>query len=262
MNYRRDQAVLNCPTTLAFSSTHSTKRLERAYRFLGETIVCRIIGIALFLLGANREQISEYLGIPTGTFLSLLTRFEKSGLSAFYDKRKSTVQITKINIPINVSLEVTDDSVGIRLDQEERLLMVPRDNLLQCKTVLLTFFHSGFLSCKDISSVLGLSERYIRELNVRLHREDVDSLTDRRQGQLVDYRFTTEIKAELIQQFAANAVSGKAASSRVLAEDLKQRCNLELSDRTIRQHMQELGLSRIKQSLPGLVEEVKKSSQK
>jgi hypothetical protein len=89
---------------------------------------------------------------------------------------------------------------------------------------------------------------------------DVYSLIDKRKGQTQEYRFTPEIKAELIQQVAANSITGKPTSSRVISEQIKQRCNLSLPDRSIRLHMDKLGLSRISKSLPELVQRLKKTS--
>jgi len=77
--------MLNCPSNLEYSATFSAKRLKKAYDIFRENTVRRIIGFALFLLGANREDIAGYLKIPFGTFLSFLTRVEKYGLPAFED---------------------------------------------------------------------------------------------------------------------------------------------------------------------------------
>jgi len=58
----------NCPIDLNFSKIHSNKRIEKAYESLGVKIVTRIIGFTLFLLGAKREDIAQYLQMPMGTF--------------------------------------------------------------------------------------------------------------------------------------------------------------------------------------------------
>ncbi len=63
----------NYPINLNFSKTHSNKRLEKAYEGFGVNVIKRIIGFSLFLLGAKREDIAQYLQIPMGTFLSFLT---------------------------------------------------------------------------------------------------------------------------------------------------------------------------------------------
>ena len=82
--------MLNCPLTLTFSPTFRAKRLKKACDLLGTAVVKRLVGFALFLLGANREDIARFLSMPFGTFLSLLIRIETIGLSGFEDRRKSS----------------------------------------------------------------------------------------------------------------------------------------------------------------------------
>ena len=80
--------MLNYQISMKFSNTHSKKRIEKAYHILGENIANKIIGFGLFLLGAKREDIAQYLKMPFGTFLSFLTRVDQNGLLAFEDRRK------------------------------------------------------------------------------------------------------------------------------------------------------------------------------
>ena len=250
----------NCPIDLSFSKTHSNKRVEKAYKSLGVKIVTRIIGFTLFLLGAKREDIAQYLQIPMGTFLSFLTRTDQYGLLAFEDRRKSAYKkVVKIEAPVKVSLAVTEQNVIIQLGGNNQAIIIPRKNLLQCKVILLTFVNNGLLTAKEVSEVLGFSVRHTRDLNVKMHEGDVYWLIDKRKGQIQDYRFTPEIKAELIQQVAANAITGKPTSSRAVSQHIKKRCNLVLPDRSVRLHMNKLGLPKILNSLPALVEDLKKT---
>ena len=252
--------MLNCPSTLEYSATFSAKRLKKAYDIFGANTVKRIIGFALFLLGANREDIASYLKVPFGTFLSFLTRVEKYGLAAFEDRRKrQVIQHPKTDEPVSMCFSVGEKSVSIHLASGHYSLNTPPDNSLQAKVVLLTFLNSGLVSTKETSDILGISERHTRELNYRLHDKDAYALIDKRRGQLQDYRFTPEIKSELVQQFTANAISGQKTSSRMIAEQIEKRCNLHLSDRSIRFHMQKLGLYRIVKSLPQLLSTLKKT---
>jgi hypothetical protein len=250
----------NCPIDLKFSKTHSNKRLEKAYESLGDKIITRIIGFTLFLLGAKREDIAQYLRIPIGTFLSFLTRTDRYGLLAFEDRRKSPyVKVVKTQVRLKPSLAVTEQNVIIQLSGNNQSIIIPRNNQLQCKVILLTFVYNGLLSAKDVAEVLGFTVRHIRDLNTKMHQADVYSLIDKRKGQIQDYRFTPEIKAELIQQVAANAITGKPTSSRAVSEQINQRCNLVLPDRTVRLHMKKLGLPKISKTLPTLVEDLKKT---
>jgi hypothetical protein len=73
-------------------------------------------------------------------------------------------------------------------------------------------------------------------------QKDLICLIDKRQGQQKDYVFTPEIKSELIVQFAVNAATGKSTSSSVLTNDLEQRTSYKFSPRSIRYHINNLGL--------------------
>jgi len=234
--------------------------MEKAYKSLGVKIVTRIIGFTLFLLGAKREDIAQYLQMPVGTFLSFLTRTDQYGLLAFEDRRKSAyIKVVKTEPLVKVSLAMTEQNIIIQLGGNSQAIIIPRKNLLQCKVILLTFVTNGLLTAKEVSEVLGFSVRHTRDLNVKMHEGDVYWLIDKRKGQIQDYRFTPEIKAELIQQVAANAITGKPTSSRAVSQQIKERCNLVLPDRSVRLHMNKLGLPKISNSLPVLVEDLKKT---
>ncbi len=250
----------NCPIDLSFSKNLSNKRLKKAYESFGVNVISRIIGYTLFLLGAKREDIAQYLQMSLGTFLSFLTRTDRYGLSAFEDRRKSlSVKVLKIEAPLKVTLRVTDQSVIIQLNHNQQAIIIPRKNVLQYKVFLLTFLNSGLLSAKEVSEVLGFSVRHTRDLKDKLYDGDAYCLIDKRKGQLQDYRFTPEVKAELIQQVAANAVTNKPTSSRVISEQINKRCGLSLPDRSVRFHMKNLGLPKISKSLPVLVADLKKT---
>ena len=251
----------NCPIDLHFSKTHFNKRIEKAYESLGVKVANRIIGFTLFLLGAKREDIAKYLQMPVGTFLSFLTRTNRYGLLAFEDRRKSThKKVVETEASVKASLALTNQSLIVQLGGNNQAIIIPRKNLLQCKVILLTFVNNGLLTAKEVSDVLGFSVRHIRDLNVKMHEGDAYWLIDKRKGQIQDYRFTPKIKAELIQQVAANAITGKSTSSRAVSQQIEDRCNLILPDRSVRLHMKKLGLPQISKSLPALVEDLKKTS--
>lgn len=261
MRYRGSTAMLRCPSDLSFSATHAAKRLQKAYRGLGVSVVHRIIGFALFLLGANRQQIAQYLGMPFGTFLSFLTRVEKHGLVGLEDRRSSSAgRQTRVVSPQGWSVRALGKHIEMPLDSEHNSIEIPQANALQSKVVLLTLLQNRFLSAQQVSEALGLSQRHTRALSARLYQQDAAALIDQRKGQLSDYRFTAEVKAELVQQFTAHAICGQRTSSRYLSEELERRCELHLSDRTIRFHIKKMGLSTLAKSLPKLVAALKKNS--
>jgi hypothetical protein len=125
--------------------------------------------------------------------------------------------------------------------------------------VLLTLLDQGLVGTRDVSEALGLSAVHTLNLARKLHADDVPALIDKREGQKQEYRFTAEVKAEIIQQFVLDVVAGGRVSGRLLSEHLQERCKLSLSARSIRDHIGKLGLSRIKKSLPDLLRGLKKT---
>jgi len=249
-----------CPIPLACSSTHATKRIEKASHLLGRSTVCRLLGYALFLLGAKRDEIAAYLDLPLGTLLSLLTRIDQYGLAALHDRRTSTPGPPRIQeAPVTVSLIKSDQHISIQLGRHLPAIDIPIGNVLQSRVVLLTLLENGLLPAKEVAEVLDLSTKHVNDLKGKLRTEDVASLTDQRKGQPRDYRFTLDVKVELIQQFAAHALTGHPTSSRLLTERINERRQWSLSDRSVRWHLRKLGLAQIQKSLPALVEAVKKT---
>ena len=118
--------------------------------------------------------------------------------------------------------------------------------------------------CQDIYVVERKTNIMYLYHNVYLNATSTDEyrrgLIDKRQGQQRDYAVTAEIKAELIQQFAFNAITGKATSSQQLCQQVNEACGSDITDRSLRLHINKLGLSTIKNSLCKMVDEFKKNS--
>ena len=127
------------------------------------------------------------------------------------------------------------------------------------RVILLTLLDNNLIGTRDVATVLGISTVHTMNLALKLHTDDITALIDKRQGQQQEYRFTPDVKAELIQQFVLDIVSSGKSSGKLLAKHLEQRCELTLSERSIRNHISKLGLSKIKRSLPQLLATLKKN---
>jgi hypothetical protein len=140
-------------------------------------------------------------------------------------------------------------------------LRIPVAFCVQARTVLLSLVNAGLLSMQDTAAALQIHVTHCRELARKLRRHDVEeALVDKRRGQKQEYRVGPQQKAEIIQQLAARAITGQSTSSDVLAKVVNERTEAEVSARTIRWHIQKLGLTDIKETLPQLVETLKKTS--
>ena len=251
--------MINCQE-IFFSKHYSKKRIEIANSIIGEKIVKKIIAFALYLLGASRREVAQLLKLPYDTFKSFTNRIEQEGISVLIDRRLNPKKdlCNKSKAHQKVQAEFKDDFLIINFGLEDKILKIPKRNTIQIKTIVLTLLENNFIDTHNASILLNCSSLYIQRLNRKLHNNDVFILIDKRHGQQQDYIFKSEIKAEIIQQFSVNAAIGKKTSSQTLVEDLKERCNLDLSSRSIRFHIEKLGLSKIKNTLPQLIESFKK----
>ena len=247
-------------SALEFSAKKAESRLERASRALGEEVVSRLLAFALFLLGAERQAIASNLELPLGTLLSLLTRIGKVGLPALEDRRRTNSEFLPVgDTPVLApTVKVEDEHIVIDLDMGRRL-RVPSENTLQTRVVLLTLVSSRVLPTGVAADVLGCTAAHVRALCRELEANGAETLLDKRRGQKRDYRITPEVKKELVVQVAAHALTGNSASSAVITDSVNERMGWQLADRTVRLHMQKLGLAEIAESLPALVEALKKT---
>ena len=181
------------------------------------------------------------------------------------DKLKSMYPCHSISrLPATVDEEAipraAEDEEGVNVDFDTQTkLRIPIENTLQTKVVLLTMLNSDLLSTREVSEVLGLSQVHTLNLARTLETDDAVALMDKRAGQKQEYRFTEEIKSELIQQFMLDLVAGGRVSGELLSKHLYLRCQLNLSPRSIRDQLVKLGLSKIKKSLPELLGGLKKT---
>jgi len=239
----------------------SQKRLEQAKMAFGATAVTRIISLALYLLGANLRELSAFVGTPLDTIKTLAQRTLRDGLPALEDRRRKRSDFLPINEtrPLSCQLLFEEDAFVVVLNGEKRIAL-SRRNPTQCRTVLLTLLEANLLDIEEVSRAIGLSPERTRKLRAALVREDVEALLDKRRGQQRDYLFTSEVKSELVQQFVVNALSGWPTSGQAIAEELQQRCEIEVSERSVRLYLNKLGLPKLKESLPTLLADQKKRS--
>lgn len=252
--------MINCHQ-LSFSIHYSKKRIVIANKVIGSITVKKIIAFALYLLGASRNSIAEILNLPYDTFKSFSERMEQDGISALIDRRLKQKAIPEINPPKSPKghVDFTPDFLTIYFGIENQSLTIPANNTIQIRTVVLTMLKNNFIDISTASQALNCHASHVQRLNRRLHNDDATIFNDKRQGQKKDYVFDSEIKAEMIQQFVANLVIHRNVSSEKLSKDLKDRCDIDLPSRTIRYHIEKLGLSKIRKSLPELIDSLKKT---
>ena len=248
---------------IEFSPEKSEERITSALRVFHPGVLNKILAFSIYLLGAKRRSVADMVGMPDESVKTAVRVALRDGFSALRDRRYSSVdqasEVCKAELRISARRE--DECCIVDFGVQKKELRIPLAHRIEARTVLLSLLNAELLSTSEVATALGLSCAHCRELAGKLSSDDVvDALVDKRQGQKQDYRVGPEKKAEIIQQFAARAVTGQSTSSDVLAKVVNADSETTLSPRTVRWHMEKLGLSSIKKTLPDLVRTLKKTS--
>ena len=247
---------------LEFVEALHQQRISQAQKIFGPKVIQLILCFALYLLGMKRNLIAGTLEMQADTVKTFLKRIYKTGLSALEDRRSK-------QSPFLPPAEATTGKCLLIFQKEELVidfgktfpeLKIPKNNKLQIRTVLLTLLNNNFLSINQVAKVDSISSTHIRNLANQINSGDVLGLVDKRQGPKQDLFFKSNIKAEIIQQCVANIISGKSASSEKIVKDIQNRCKLTLSARSVRYHIQKLGLKYIDKTLLEIIAAAKKNS--
>jgi len=242
--------------TLSFSPDLSSNRLSKAKLIFGEKVLKRIVTYCLYIMGVKRTEISKAVELPENTVRTMLKTISRDGFVAFFDRRKKQVDISgklhdKPTKRKGIIINELPDKYQISINGTN--IFITKKNKHQLKAMLLTFAENGLISKTYAGKLLNISSSHVGYLINSITENDLTCLIDKRKGQQKDFVFTPEIKSELIVQFAINAAIGKSTSSPVLAKDLEQRTSHKLSQRSIRFHINSLGLKSKASQLWGLV---------
>lgn len=248
---------------IEFSPQKSADRISRALRVIPKGMLMRLLAFTIHLLGVRRQIVASLVGMPEESVKTVVRFVMRDGFPALRDRRHSERPPVAEATPRSAAVTARQEGGWyiIEFGEDGRSMKIPVAFRIQARTVLLSLLNAGLLSVQETATVLGIHTGHCRELAKKLKAYDVnESLNDKRQGLKKDYLFTPEVKSELIQQFALNALSGSPTSGRAISEDLQQRCDIEVSERSVRLYLNKLGLSQIADSLPELVEAQKKTS--
>ncbi len=251
---------------MVFSPSHSNNRIEKVLQVLPELVLKKMLFFSLYLLGAKISTIASLVGMPEESGKTVIKRILKGGLPALGDRRTSTKaheqQLPHSAIPYQqVSVIAEGDSCLITFFDSDKQIKILRKNRIHLRSTILTLLQAGLISAQTASGTLGITVAHCRDLSEKLLDEDVaEVLLDKRKGQTNDLLVDPQVKAELIQQFAARSIAGYSVSGKALAEAINDNLQTPISDRAVRWHMKKLGLMDIKKSLPKLVKSLKKTS--
>jgi len=246
-----------------FSPTKSEERINRALHVFPKGLLMRLLAFALHLLGIRRKAVAELVGMPGESVKTVVRLAMRDGFPALRDRRRSREPpvADASPSPPRIAVRREGEWYVVEFGPSGNSLRIPVAFRVQARTVLLSLVNASLLSVQETAAALGIHAAHCRELARKLASHDVqESLVDKRGGQKQDYVVGPEQKAEIIQQLVARAITGHSTSSDVLAEEVNEQTQAGMSARTVRWHIQKLGLTHIKKTLPQLVETLKKTS--
>ena len=248
-----------------FSATKSRQRIERVSNVFGTYLLNRILAFALYLFGAKQQVVASLFGMPDDSLKTMLRVLRKDGFPALCDRRQTAAPFVpppSYQEPSKpqVSLLVDDEFCAIYFGFEGCELKIPRGHKTHLRTVLLSLYQAGLLNSSDISSVLDITTARCRTLAAKLSSDDVvEALVDKREGQKMDFRVGVKEKMVIVKHYIATLVTGHSSSSVSLAKAIEKHDEITLSARTIRCHVNKLGLPDLKGTLPALIDTLKKN---
>lgn len=248
---------------IEFSPEKSQERITRALEVFPVGVLNKMLAFSVYLLGAKLQSAAKLVEMPEESVKTTIRVALCDGFGALRDRRYSTIakQSEACTAELRISARREDAFYVVDFGVPEKELRIAISHKIEARTVLLSLLNANLLSTAEVATVLELSWAHCHELAVKLSGDDVvDALVDKRQGQRQDYRVGPAIKAEIIQQFAARIVTGLSTSSDVLAKVISEQSETSVSPRTVRWHIEKLGLGNIKKSLPELVCALKKNS--
>jgi len=247
--------------SIEFSFEKSEERIKKYEQVFRSMVLSRILLFALYLLGAKRTVVASLVKIPEESVKTTLRVLLRDGFPALLDRRSSDIgAVPIIKVPRNISVRLEGEWCVVDLGENDKQLRILAAHKVHMRTILLSLLNAGLLSTEEIAFVLGISSAHCRELAGKLAQCDVgSSLLDKRQGQRSDYLIGPVQKAEIIQQFVARVATGSPATSEVITAVVNEQAGGVVSDRTVRWHMNKLGLASIKKTLPKLMETIKKN---
>ncbi len=247
---------------LTFSRKLATQRIRKAESMLGKTVITRILAFALYLMGGKRSHIAKALDMPMETTRSLNRRLLQTGIGAFGDRRCSKSGLPKMAtdpLPPQAALSVQlSDSSNKEIRGGQ--LIIPQENSLHRKVILLSLIGKDMLSAKEVATALDLSVAHVHKLHRELMTSGIDGIMDKRCGQQQDYRVNDQMKGQILAEFVLALAETGRASSEDIATRVATKHDEQIAQRTVRHHLNRMGIQHIRKYLASGLKDLKKSS--
>lgn len=251
---------------LNFSEIKQQNRIEAAKSALGEQTVTRILAFSSYLMGAPRNQIAEGFDYSIPGLASMVQRIQQQGTCAFsYKQGPRTEDKPRSKEPKAMPSSAIKDTIAADIDAN--ILNLKINNPLELKIsfnpehtadqiFILKCQQAGIITIQQAANFLQKTSNQIQTMIRKLKQTGgIEAVQDQRHGQKQAYKFSEEAKSNLCYYFFEDLITHRSISSIRIHNKLSQDLKVEISDRMVRNYLENIGLSAIK---PRLVELVKK----
>lgn len=257
---------------LTASEVKSRSRIAAAEETLGKREVERMLAFSSYLFGFSRQDVAHAFNYTVPGLMSMIQRVFEEGPQAFMQTQgprpvsspgttpRESVAPTKSVEAIET--EVRDQIMSLKLNAP-MTLEIPFDPTRPADQIFILKCQSaGLLRVQQVADFLNKTPNQIQHMRRKLEATgSVEAVSDLRQGQQQAYKFTEEAQSELLYHVFEDLVEFKSISSIRIHDKIQKALKLEVSDRTIRNYLDDLGLPRVKERLIDLAKKKIPASQ-
>lgn len=260
--------ILNFQELLA-SEVKSRSRIAAAEEALGKREVERVLAFSSYLFGFSRQDVAQAFNYTVPGLMSMIQRVFDEGPHAFMRTQgrrpvssPGTAPRESVAPTKSIEAEVRDQVMSLKLNAP-MTLEIPFDSTRPADQIFILKCQSaGLLRVQQVADFLNKTPNQIQHMRRKLEETgNVEAVSDLRQGQQQAYKFTEKAQSELLYHVFEDLLEFKSISSIRIHDKMQKAIKLEVSDRTIRNYLDELGLPRVKERLIDLAKKKIPSSQ-
>jgi transposase len=254
---------------LPASEVKSRSRIAAAEEALGKREVERVLAFSSYLFGFSRQDVAQAFNYTVPGLMSMIQRVFDEGPHAFMQTQGPRPASSPSPVPResaaptkSTEAEVRDQIMSLKLNAP-MTLEIPFDPTRPADQIFILKCQSaGLLRVQQVADFLNKTPNQIQHMRRKLEDTgSVEAVSDLRQGQQQAYKFTEEAQSELLYHLFEDLVEFRSISSIRIHDKIQKAIKLEVSDRTIRNYLDELGLPRVKERLIDLAKKKIPSSQ-
>ncbi len=249
-NMETERIFMKCPNlnNQSQSLKKGQKRFDQALDNLGFSVVSKIMSFSLYALGYPYEYISNTVGISEAGIKTIVQDLNKNGIERFIDKRKKenypNLKKTpeKSPAPQIDYIEDGEEHDEFKLDGPITL-KIKKNDVIGKKILTLFFVNVDLLKKTEAAEILNCKRLAVHRNLKKFRTVGTKGLFDNRKGQKKDYKYDSNIKAEIIKQYLLKIIKNEKPTKTKIRAGLADKFSKEYSERAVALHLKNLGLT-------------------